>query len=91
MWIGVLWQEGVATDLIYQSADVLLVLSEDEEALLPIVGAHGQGEHVKARLRTLKLVTNGKFYASKLFIFCDSKLFVFCDSELRQHCYNCHI
>ena len=57
LWIGVLfWQEEVATThLIYQSADVLFVLPEDEQALLAIVGAHGQGEHVKARLGTLEL------------------------------------
>ena len=55
MWIGGFWQEAVTPHLIYQSADVLLVLSEDEEALLPIVGAHGQGEHVKAGLGTLEL------------------------------------
>ena len=59
------WQEGVSTDLIYQSTDVLLVLSEDEEALLPIVGAHGQGEHVKARLRTLKLEQTANLMSRK--------------------------
>ena len=56
MWIGGFWQEGVTTThLIYQSADVLFVLPEDEQALLAIVGAHRQGEHVEARLRTLEL------------------------------------
>ena len=56
MWICVLWQEGVSTThLIYQSANVLFVLPEDEQALLAIVGAHGQGEHVKAGLGTLEL------------------------------------
>ena len=54
MWIGGFWQEGVTTHLIYQSADVLFVLSEDEQALLAIVGAHRQGEHVKAGLGTLE-------------------------------------
>ena len=55
MWIDGFWQEGVTTHLIYQSADVLFVLPEDEQALLAIVGAHGQGEHVKAGLGTLEL------------------------------------
>ena len=46
--------QGIARHLINESADVLFILSKDEEALLAIVGAHRQGEHVKAGLRALK-------------------------------------
>ena len=61
----------VARHLIYKSADVLFILSEDEKALFAIVGAHCQGEHVKAGLRTLKYA-DCKFYASKDFVSCAS-------------------
>ena len=68
--------------LIYKSADVLFILSEDEKTLFAIVGAHCQGEHVKAGLRTLK-------YADCKFSAC--KDFVSCASELRYFCQLCEI
>ena len=46
--------QGIPSHLINEGADVLFILSENEEALFPIVGAHCQGEHVEAGLRTLK-------------------------------------
>ena len=44
----------VASHLIYERTDVLFVLPEDEKALLPVVSAHRQCEHVEAGLRTLQ-------------------------------------
>ena len=43
----------VASHLIYERTDVLFVLPEDEKALLPVVSAHSQCEHVEARLGAL--------------------------------------
>ena len=43
----------VASHLIYERADILFVLPEDEQALLPVVSAHSQCEHIEARLGAL--------------------------------------